>query len=275
MTSRIYVALALVFVTFCCVALLPGAAQAGEPGKSAQVPLEEQPPEFLHHVVWNRKYLQDTHFVPAPLLQEVGTRGLSMSIGVIEMLEDALDRRRRQRAVQEPIRCTWTSSDNFADHEDPDGRTMAEILAPQSLVARGKVLAVVPGWSVTQAMTMVYVEIEEILHCNEKEPPGRTVSLGAVVAGIISPGSFELDGLTLCSRTPEGFIMPKVGDEVVVGGWPRAQDPYYIGRTIPLFPVRDEMVLPQPYHYFKWDSVPLESLRGSLDGPHAECRERQ
>ncbi len=192
-----------------------------------------------------------------------------------ESLENYLDRRRRERAAQEPATCTWTSNDNFADHENPHGRTMVDILGPQSLVARGRVRAVVPGWAVTQAMTMVYVEIEEILHCNEEEPPGRTVSLGAVVAGMVRPGSFELEGLTVCSRTPEGFIMPKVGDEVVVGGWPRPQETYYIGRSIPLFPVRDDMVLPQPYHNFKWDTVPLETLRSSLNGPHAECRERQ
>ncbi len=65
-------------LALCGLTLLPLVTLAGEPPKSVDVPLEAQPREFLHHVVWNRKYQLVPHFLPAPVLQKEGIRGLSI-----------------------------------------------------------------------------------------------------------------------------------------------------------------------------------------------------
>jgi hypothetical protein len=233
------------------------------------IPLADQPQDLVNHIVWEQKRAQFPTFLPAPILQREGFEGISMDPSVVAELENRL----RLEASRQPgatIRCSLMSETSIAKQSDPNGRTLAELLESMPLTARGTVRAVVPGWALGTVMTMVYVEVEEILSCRP-EWSSRTVMPGDVVSTTMDVGSFELEGLTICNDTAKAARVPAPGDQVIIAGIPKAEDRYFLGPFGVPFLIEDGRVLPQPLTRFRWEPVPLTELREALGGPLSIC----
>lgn len=273
--NKIHVAFAVAFIAVCSVALLPGTTKAGEPGKSETVLLDAQPQELVRHTVWDARDPLKPKFLPASVIGQTKLQGLNIDEETRSSLEAFFEFQQDRQAAGQPMICHKTSEESMVENESPEGRKLVDLLADQDLVALGKVRAVVPGWGVHQPLSMIYVETEELLHCRHGYGDGypvRDVTVGEIVSTTLDAGSFQVRGTTLCSWTPKSFILPVVGDQVIITGRPRPEDPYFMEHWGLVFPVENGLVRPQPYANLQWDTVPLGRIRAALNGPNSLCR---
>lgn len=255
-------------------ASLSTSSHAGEPGQSTKVALEDQPQDLVEHIVWAPERPLIPQFLPAPVLQQADIETIAIHEESRSALTEYIAFEKRELAAGKSTSCHRTSEEAFAEHETPNGRSLIQLLEVQDTVALGTVRSLVPGWGGNQPLTMVYVETQEILHCRPGFGDGyavRNIAAGDMVSTTLDAGSFELEGVTLCSWTPKAFVFPRVGDQVLIAGSPRPEDPYFLGHWGIVSLLENGEVRPQPYSNLQWDLVPLESVKAGLNGPHSAC----
>lgn len=232
----------------------------------------EPPKELLEHVVWEGERPQVPIFLPAAVLERHGPSGIGMDEERRRRLEQHLEfLRRREPSQAQSIPCSLVSESGISEVPNDVGRTVVEALETSGFAALGRVLARVPGWGPDRAVTMVYVEIEELLHCGEYFT-GLPLAPGDVVGVTEEQGSFELEGVRVCNDTASALTIPPPGERVIVAGNREHDDPYFAGHRAILLPVEAGRVLPQPYSSIRWEPMPYQDLMQMLGGPVSQCR---
>jgi hypothetical protein len=232
---------------------------AGGVPESKSMPVEAS--ELARHVVWEQGRPTVARFVPSVLLQDATQTPFQEGSDSLQALRHQISIIRAERDAGKQQRCTSSPYRGFATESAPDGETLEEKISSQDFAALGTVKELVPGWFLSQVRTMVYISVEHILWCaGGKDYPIRKVNIGDVVSTTLAMGSMDIDDVTLCTSTPKGFEIPEVGDQVLILGSPRVEDPYLVGHSALLFLVDDGHVLPQPYENFQWELRSIESL---------------
>lgn len=221
---------------------------------TAALPLAGQTKDFSQHIVWWDTDQRNARFVPGALLDGADLKNFQVPETQLKNLITRLENERNTRlqTFAGGSSCNKYTDSGLSAWSSVTGKDVGvtDFLSSKLVAFRGTVLELVPGWKiefVPRVVTLVYIEVEEILVCNLRYLPGtRRIDAGDIVSVEMDKGSFEMNGLRVCNDTDDLLTVPKAGDEVVATGVPSAFDPYYAGPGA-VFPIHLGEILPQPY----------------------------
>lgn len=140
----------------------------------------------------------------------------------------------------------------------PEATDLAGLIERSVVAVAGRVVEKVPGWSPYHrfAAAMVHLQIEDVLRAPEDLQAGDRVSF-------VIRGEAMVHGSRLCTFPSRGFAEPELDDRLLLIGLGFSQEQSYVEAELQ-FPIRDGLVLPQPY----------ASLRDQAPRPLAPLLER-
>lgn len=142
-----------------------------------------------------------------------------------------------------------------------DAADLVGLVRRNELTVVGKVVDLVPGWSVELEITKeaLYIVIDTVLEDDTGE-----LKPGDVRTFLEMGGEMNVQGVRLCTDPYRGFYVPRVGDRVLVTGFHWPEEPIFLSGEA--FVVERDVVKPRPYPVLldqrEWKLAEITALLG-------------
>lgn len=157
----------------------------------------------------------------------------------------------------------WVSGSKPTQGADPHPLDLATLLTKTSDVYSGTVQRVIPGWDRRNGRVaqLVVVRVEDRFRAAGPNPPAE---VGEQIFFIAGGGRITVEETELCDLATPGFHQPQAGDEVLLAGRLYPTNRLFFEGYV--FPVENELVLPQPIPALRREQtpVPLEAVASGL-----------
>ena len=175
-------------------------------------------------ILWADSQQTEALFVPQKVLDQSSVSSLPLSQDDAALLSGRVQSATGFAAAPG---CHWQSSDPEAMRQPgPDAMPLEDFLSSGTMTFLGRVTAVVPGWltSEDRAASVAYVEVERALYTHPGLPKSSAPTVGSVVAVPFIEAQIQVEGAQLCSTLDDGLYQPRVKDQIIVNGYPSAED---------------------------------------------------
>ncbi len=225
-------------------------------------PAPEQVPAELK-VIWSEGARDRVRFFPGQALaspelvrakssQERSTIAAAAASALRDFDQDA---RRAPACVPPP------HADGFGTTPKWRDRSIQDLVAAAETAVVGEVTKVIAGWGVPdrRVVSLVEVAVAEVL----AKPAGSALAPGHQVTYVQSAGTLRIGPKQACSTNYAGFATFAPGDHLLLIGKMHGPDTSHLSRHY-VFPLRDGVLVPQPYLRVERVPLPLDRLQ-----PHA------
>jgi len=220
---------------------------------SGQVPAEFK-------VIWREGVPDTLRFLPgqalvSPELVSVKSyQGRNAVAGAVASALRSFDRQARRFPA-----CTAPpKADGFGTTPKGRDRSIQDLVAAAETAVVGEVTQVIAGWGVPdhRVVSLVEVAVAEVL----AKPAGNPLAPGHQVTYVQNAGTLRIGPKQACSTNYAGFATFAPGDHLLLIGKMHGPDTSHLSRHY-VFPLRDGVLVPQPYLRVERVPLPLDRLQ--------------
>lgn len=236
-----------ILVTMAALALVRASATLAE---------TPSPPPLEARIIWSDSG-DSPRFLSAAVLASPSlfeSEGGAVFSRAATQARDQFDRAaaRFPRCSEPPLGCGFGNAGPIPE------RSIQDLVDRADTAVVGEVTSVTAGWGVPdhQVVSLVELVVERILTRFPGDPrePGRRVTY------IQEGGTLRIGQQQACGRGYEGFATAARGDRILLIGAVCPRHASHVHRWY-VFPVRDGVVMPQPYLHVSREPIQADSLR--------------